>query len=173
MGKLVAVYGDAARLESALNALADAGLGERTRVIGDASGPGEGAGDAVDAAEYERAGYPRGVAEDGTEADAAEARPVVVPGASGGPPVVAGVVDPLAVPPGGSEAVGLVGEAPSDREVSRDLERLTDGNAEEARFYADAVEGGASLLVVEGSDAELDRAAAALQGNEGQGMVRR
>ena len=98
---------------------------------------------------------------------------MVVPGPAGGPPVISGVVDPLAVPPGGSEAVGLVGEGPGDMGVARDLERLTDGNADEARFYADAVEGGASLLVVEGSDAELDRAAAALEGNEGQGMARR
>ena len=79
----------------------------------------------------------------------------------------------MSVPPGGSRAVGLVGDGPGDRGVERDLERLTNNNADEARFYSDAVEGGASILVVEGSDSDLDRAEAALAGNEGQGMARR
>src|SRR5690554_761692 len=170
MGKLVVVYGDEARLESALAALADAGLGESTRVIGGGSGPGEGMGAPVDAADYERAGLPAEHAEDATGTGAADGRPVVVPGAAGGPPVVSGVVDPLSIPPGGSRAVGLVGDGPADRGVERDLERLTNNNADEARFYSDAVEGGASILVVEGSDSDLDRAEAALAGNEGQGM---
>ena len=170
MGKLVAVYGDATQLESALSALADAGLADNSRVIGGGHASGELDGAAADGAANDRAD--RG---DGTEADrdAGNAIPVAVAGGGGVPPVSPAVLDPFAVPPGGSRAVGVVGEGPGGLGETRDLERITGGDDDETRFYAEALDGGASLLVVEGSASELDRAEAALEGHEGQGMVRR
>lgn len=163
MSKLMAVYGDDTQLERALNALQDAGLADKMRVIG-----GGTASDAANEAAAHR------------EADIGDADPALAdrdlaaaPATGGAPPVSPAVLDPLAVPPGGSSAVGVVGPGPGEVELSTEIERLIGGNTEEARFYTEAVDGGASLLVVEGSDDELDRAEAALEGNDGQGMVRR
>lgn len=163
MSRLVAVYGDDKQLERALNALQDAGLADKMRVIG-----GGTASDAADEAAEHRAADLRG-----NDPSAPDRDPAVVPATGGAPPVSPAVLDPLAVPPGGSSAVGVVGPGPGEVELSTEIERLTGGDADEARFYTEAVEGGASLLLVEGNDDELDRAEAALEGNDGQGMVRR
>lgn len=170
MSKLVAVYGDAPQLESALSALADAGLADNSRVIGGGKAPGDLGDGAVDGAAADRAERGNGSPE--ADRDAGNAIPAVVPG-GGAPPASPAVLDPLAVPPGSSRAVGLVGDGPGGVSTSEDLEGITGGDADEARFYAEALDGGASLLVVEGSASELDRAEAALAEHEGQGMVRR
>ncbi len=166
MARLIALYGDDAQLENAMNALADAGLADNARVVGGGSAAGEPGGAVADAAANDRA--ERGEAELG----AGHAVPAAAVGGGAGTASPT-VLDPLAVPPGGSRAVGLVGEGPGRRGATEDLERITGGDADETRFYAEALEGGASLLVVEGNASELDRAEAALEGNEGQGMVRR
>lgn len=159
MARLVAVYGDEAQLESALSALDDAGLADNARVVGGGDASGEAGGATTDgAADY------RAEPGAGTVVPAAAAR------GGGVPPISPAALDPLAVPPGGSRAIGVVGEGPG---TTRDLERITGGDADETRFYAEALDGGASLLVVEGSASELDRAEAALEGHEGQGLVRR
>lgn len=166
MARLVALYGDAAQLESALGALADAGLADNARVVGGGSAPGESDGAGNDRADH-------GDGSPDTELDAGIAVPGAAVGSGGAPPLSPAVLAPLAVPPGGSRAVGVVGEGPGDLGATEDLERITGGGDDETRFYAEALEGGASLLVVEGNASELDRAEAALKGNEGQGMVRR
>lgn len=171
MSRLVALYGDDAQLEKALNALQAAGLADKMRVLGGGAPPPE-----AEEAEAHRAADLRAAARaddvPGADQDLADT-PAVVPGTGGAPPVSPAVLDPLAVPAGGSSAVGVVGPGPGEVELSREVERITGGDADEARFYTEAVDGGASLLVVEGDDEELDRSEAALAGNEGQGMVRR
>lgn len=172
MGKLVAVYGDQVQLESALQALEEAGLSASARVVGNghhAAGVADNAerGDAQDG----------GIFRDGGAAGDPVGAGIVIPpiaaGGSGAPPVSTAVLAPLAVPPGGSRAVGVVGDGPGTTSLSRDLERITGGNSEESGFYGSVLDEGGSLLVVEGDDSELDRAEVALAEHGGQGMTRR
>lgn len=169
MSRLVAVYGDDAELEAALGALEDAGLADNTRVVNGrpaVAEPDE-VGEVVAA---DGARYPAGVTRDTTAADTVMIPPVVA-GGSGVPPLST----PLPVRASavrGVGTVGVVGDGPGDLGITRDLERLTGGNAEETRFYTDVLGRGGSLLVVEGEDQELTRAESALAQHEGQGLVR-
>ena len=167
MSKLVAVYGDGTELENALSALADAGLSDMARVVGDGTAPDV----HVDAERSER--WSDSAAATGEQREGA--RFIVPPVASGGSAVPAaspGVLAPLAVPPGGSEAVGVVGRGPGAIDATRELERATGANTEEAEFYAEVIRGGGALLVVEGDASDVDRAAVALADHAGQGMTR-
>ena len=167
MSKLVAVYGDDLALENALGVLADIGLGSNTRVFGDGTSPDAPVDPERSAATGDYGG--------GTGAEPAGARFIVPPVASGGsgvPSASPTVLAPLAVPPGGSEAVGVVGEGPGVIDGTRELERVTGADTEEATFYSDVIKGGGSVLVVEGDPAEIDRAQAALEDHPGQGMTR-
>jgi len=165
MGRLVAVYGNPVQLEDALESLRGAGLSDNAEVVGDG---------------YQASNGYSGHAEsthgaDGTRHEPREER-VVIPavpiGSSGTPAASPAVLAPVAVPPGGSEAVGVVGPGPGRIDTTSEIERVTGANGDEAGFYADVINGGGSLLVVHGDPSELDRAEAALKDHAGQGMVR-
>lgn len=149
MGKLVAVYGDAVQLEDALDSLKGAGLSDHAEVIGD--------------------GYEAGHHGPQENREDRVVIPAVPIGSSGTPAASPAVLAPVAV---GSEAVGIVGPGPGRIDSTKEIERVTGANGDEAGFYADVINGGGSLLVVHGDPAELDRAEAALRDHAGQGMVR-
>ena len=172
MSKLVAVYGDPVQLEDALGSLESAGLSDLAEVIGDgqsASGA-EYSGRSEALHDHEASDRP-----DGGYRERREERIIVPPVAANGsgvPPTSPAVLAPLAVPPGGSEAVGVVGDGPGTIDTTNELERVTGAGADEVGYYADVINGGGSLLVIEGDASELDRAEAALREHAGQGMVR-
>lgn len=166
MGKLVAVYGDQVELEEALRALQDAGLADKAHVVGNGY---------VEAGEAADGDTAVGSADRAAARGSQPGERVVIPPAaasSGMPPGNPTMLAPLVAPAGRSHA-GVVGVPPGEPGTPGDLETITGGNAEEARHYANVLNGGGSLLVVEGDASELDRAEQALARHGGQGMVRR
>jgi|SRR5690606_474550 len=164
MGNLIYVYGDSQRLEEALVSLSDAGLADKGRVIegrrGDAA---NGRDDSVARGQEERGGLiDDSLAGEGLVPPAAALGSHVPLGTTGG------AVTPYAV-----GAIAGDSAAYAQSLTRTDLEDLVDGNREEAEHYADVLQGGGSLLVIEAGKEDLDRAEQLLRSNQGQGVVRR
>lgn len=165
MGNLIYVFGDSQELEEALSLLSDAGLADKSRVI--EGRRGDAANGRQDPLERERFDEQGGLADESLAGEG-----VVPPAAALGSHVPLGTTGGAMNPYAAAAVAGDANDFAGSR-TREDLDDLVGGNREEAEHYADVLNGGGSLLVIDASAAELDRAQEALASNQGQGFARR